>query len=136
MHPSVSGDSSALLKPFQRGEDLPLLKLRQGLGWTFPNPMVGAVIVKRGKIIGRGYHQKAGLPHAEIEALRRARGAARDATLYVNIEPCCHYGKTPPCTDAIINGSSTQVSVVLSVPLSIRTHSSAGRGFPCSGGLE
>jgi diaminohydroxyphosphoribosylaminopyrimidine deaminase/5-amino-6-(5-phosphoribosylamino)uracil reductase len=82
------------------------LKLAQrAYGMTSPNPMVGAVLVKAGKIIGRGFHQRAGQPHAEIEALRdaEARGhSARGATLYVTLEPCCTHGHTPPCTDAII----------------------------------
>jgi diaminohydroxyphosphoribosylaminopyrimidine deaminase / 5-amino-6-(5-phosphoribosylamino)uracil reductase len=75
----------------------------KGSGWTNPNPMVGAVIVKAGKIIGRGYHRRAGGPHAEIEALLEAGAGARGATLYANLEPCSHFGKTPPCTEAIIN---------------------------------
>ena len=77
----------------------------RGYGATSPNPMVGAVLVKGGKIIGRGWHRRAGLPHAEIEALRDAqkRGhSPRGATLYVTLEPCCTHGRTPPCTDAII----------------------------------
>ncbi len=78
---------------------------RRGCGTTSPNPMVGAVLVNRGKIIGRGWHRRAGEPHAEIEALRDAqkRGhSAKGATLYVTLEPCCTRGRTPPCTDAII----------------------------------
>jgi diaminohydroxyphosphoribosylaminopyrimidine deaminase/5-amino-6-(5-phosphoribosylamino)uracil reductase len=72
-------------------------------GRTWPNPMVGAVIVKGHQVVGRGYHQKAGLKHAEIEALEQAENMAAGATLYVNLEPCCHSGKrTPPCTQAII----------------------------------
>ncbi len=77
---------------------------RRGLGATSPNPMVGAVLVKRGKIIGRGWHRRAGGPHAEIEALNDAckRGNdVRGATLYVTMEPCSTHGKTPPCTEAI-----------------------------------
>ena len=75
---------------------------KKGLGLTFPNPMVGAVIVKNGKVVGKGYHHKAGLPHAVIEALNNAKGSVKGATLYVNLEPCSHFGKTPPCADAII----------------------------------
>jgi len=74
---------------------------KKGAGHVNPNPMVGAVIVKRGKIIGKGYHKKAGLPHAEIDALNQAGMQARGATLYTNLEPCCHFGRTPPCADAI-----------------------------------
>jgi diaminohydroxyphosphoribosylaminopyrimidine deaminase / 5-amino-6-(5-phosphoribosylamino)uracil reductase len=91
------------------------LKLAQrGYGMTSPNPMVGAVLVKAGKIIGRGFHQRAGHPHAEIEALRDAetRGhSARDATLYVTLEPCWTHGRTPPCTDAIIASGIREVIV-------------------------
>lgn len=75
---------------------------KRGEGWTNPNPMVGAVIVKNKKIVARGYHRAAGWPHAEIEALNAAKTSVKGATLYVNLEPCCHFGKTPPCTEAII----------------------------------
>src|SRR4051812_16842060 len=84
---------------------LALRLARRGRGRTSPNPMVGAVLVKGGKIIGRGWHRRAGLPHAEIEALRDAEKNGRNprgATLYVTLEPCCTHGRTPPCTDAII----------------------------------
>jgi len=74
----------------------------RGRGRTHPNPMVGAVIVKDGVIVGEGYHRGPGNPHAEIEALRAAGGSGRGAHLYVNLEPCNHHGRTPPCTDAII----------------------------------
>ena len=91
------------------------LKLAQrAYGMTSPNPMVGAVLVKGGKIIGRGFHQRAGHPHAEIEALRdaAARGhSARGATLYATLEPCCTHGRTPPCTDAIIASDIREVIV-------------------------
>lgn len=75
---------------------------RRGLGTTSPNPMVGAVVVKRGQIIGRGYHRQAGGPHAEVFALQEAGMQARGAELYVTLEPCSHFGKTPPCVDAVI----------------------------------
>ena len=83
------------------------LKLaRKAEGMTSPNPLVGAVLVKGGKIIGRGFHKMAGLPHAEIEAFSDAERnghSLKGATLYVTLEPCCHEGKrTPPCVDAII----------------------------------
>lgn len=74
----------------------------KGEGRTNPNPVVGAVVVKSGEVVAKGYHQKAGLPHAEIIALRKAGDMARGADLYVNLEPCCHHGRTPPCTEAII----------------------------------
>jgi len=71
-------------------------------GKTSPNPMVGAVIVKDGQVVGEGYHHRAGTPHAEVLALRQAGERSRGATLYVSLEPCCHFGRTPPCTEAII----------------------------------
>src|SRR3954463_1722722 len=78
---------------------------RRGLGRTWPNPAVGAVVVRDGSpgpmIVGRGWTQASGGPHAETEALRRAGDAARGATLYVTLEPCSHHGRTPPCVDAI-----------------------------------
>ena len=84
---------------------------QQGKGRTSPNPLVGAVIVNTGKIVGEGYHQKAGEPHAEIHALQAAGEKAKGSTLYVNLEPCCHWGRTPPCTDAIIQAGITHVYV-------------------------
>ncbi len=88
---------------------------RKGEGMTSPNPLVGAVLVKRGKIIGKGYHRKAGLPHAEIEAFADAGRNGEDAggsTLYVSLEPCCHREKkTPPCTDAVIEKGIREVVV-------------------------
>jgi diaminohydroxyphosphoribosylaminopyrimidine deaminase/5-amino-6-(5-phosphoribosylamino)uracil reductase len=82
---------------------------RRGLGQTWPNPAVGAVIVKNGVILGRGWTQAGGRPHAETEALKRAGRAARGATLYVTLEPCSHQGKTPPCVDAIIRAGIARV---------------------------
>jgi diaminohydroxyphosphoribosylaminopyrimidine deaminase / 5-amino-6-(5-phosphoribosylamino)uracil reductase len=86
----------------RRFMDLALALGRRGLGRTWPNPAVGAVIVKNGEIVGRGWTQPGGRPHAEIEALRRAGELARGATLYVTLEPCSHHGKSPPCADTII----------------------------------
>ena len=74
----------------------------RGWGQTAPNPMVGAVVVRDGVVVGEGWHAHYGGPHAEVEALRAAGDRARGATLYVTLEPCNHYGKTPPCTDAIL----------------------------------
>ncbi len=89
---------------------------RRGLGRTWPNPAVGAVIVKDGVIVGRGWTQAGGRPHAEVEALRRAGEAARGATLYVTLEPCSHYGKTPPCADAVIAAGILRVVSALEDP--------------------
>ena len=75
---------------------------KEGMGKTSPNPLVGAVVVKNDQIIGKGYHKRFGEPHAETNALTACKDKAENATLYVNLEPCCHYGKTPPCTDMII----------------------------------
>ena len=86
---------------------------RHGLGKTRPNPAVGCVIVKNGRVIGRGYHRRAGLPHAEIEALRSLRNPARakGATAYITLEPCCTHGRTPPCTKALIASGVTRVVI-------------------------
>ena len=75
---------------------------KKGEGWTNPNPMVGAVIVKDGRVIGEGYHKKCGELHAERNAIASLTESAQGATMYVTLEPCCHYGKTPPCTEAIL----------------------------------
>jgi diaminohydroxyphosphoribosylaminopyrimidine deaminase/5-amino-6-(5-phosphoribosylamino)uracil reductase len=101
---------------------------RRGSGATSPNPMVGAVLVKGGKIIGRGWHRQAGMPHAEIEALRdaqRKKSNPRGATLFVTLEPCCTHGRTPPCTDAIIAAGIKKVVVGATDP----NPKHAGRGF-------
>jgi diaminohydroxyphosphoribosylaminopyrimidine deaminase/5-amino-6-(5-phosphoribosylamino)uracil reductase len=89
---------------------------RRGLGRTWPNPAVGAVVVKNGEIVGRGWTQPGGRPHAEIEALRRAGEAARGATLYVTLEPCSHHGKSPPCADAVITSGIARVVSALEDP--------------------
>jgi diaminohydroxyphosphoribosylaminopyrimidine deaminase / 5-amino-6-(5-phosphoribosylamino)uracil reductase len=100
----------------------------RGYGTTSPNPMVGAVLVKRGKVIGRGWHRRAGEPHAEIEALRDAARHGRNAkgaTLYVTLEPCCTHGRTPPCTDAIVAAEIKRVVVGARDP----NPSHCGQGF-------
>ena len=89
---------------------------RRGLGRTWPNPAVGAVIVKDGVIVGRGWTQPGGRPHAEVEALRRAGEAARGATLYVTLEPCSHFGKSPPCADAVIAAGIARVVSAIEDP--------------------
>jgi len=100
----------------------------RGRGQTSPNPMVGALLVKRGAVIGRGWHRRAGQPHAEIEALREAERRGRDvrgATLYVTLEPCCTQGRTPPCTEAIAAARIKRVVVAATDP----NPRHAGRGF-------
>lgn len=81
----------------------------RGLWTTDPNPRVGCVIVREGEIVGEGWHEVAGEPHAEIHALQMAKEKAQGATCYVTLEPCCHYGRTPPCTDALIKAGITRV---------------------------
>jgi diaminohydroxyphosphoribosylaminopyrimidine deaminase/5-amino-6-(5-phosphoribosylamino)uracil reductase len=88
----------------------------RGLGRTTPNPAVGAVLVRDGEIVGEGNHAAAGAPHAEVVALRGAGDAARGATLYVTLEPCCHHGRTPPCTDAILSAGVAEVRYAVSDP--------------------
>ncbi len=84
---------------------------RQGWGLTSPNPMVGSVVVRAGQAVGEGFHPKAGAPHAEVFALRAAGDLAAGGTLYINLEPCNHYGRTPPCTEAIIGAGIRRVVV-------------------------
>lgn len=89
---------------------------KRGMGWTNPNPLVGAVIVKDGRIIGEGWHEKIGGLHAERNALKNCREDPAGAELYVTLEPCCHYGKTPPCTEAVIDAGIRKVYVGNSDP--------------------
>ncbi len=89
---------------------------KRGKGRTSPNPMVGAVLVKNGRVVGEGFHPRAGEPHAEIFALRQAGENARGATLYVTLEPCNHYGRTPPCTKAIIAAGVAEVHMAILDP--------------------
>jgi diaminohydroxyphosphoribosylaminopyrimidine deaminase / 5-amino-6-(5-phosphoribosylamino)uracil reductase len=104
---------------------LALRLARRGLGQTSPNPMVGAVLSRNGRIIGRGWHRRAGAPHAEIEALRDARGEVKGATLHVTLEPCSTHGRTPPCTDAIIAAGIGRVVAAARDP----NPAHRGRGF-------
>ncbi|MDP3730652.1 MAG: bifunctional diaminohydroxyphosphoribosylaminopyrimidine deaminase/5-amino-6-(5-phosphoribosylamino)uracil reductase RibD [Candidatus Omnitrophota bacterium] len=85
-------------------------------GMTSPNPIVGAIVVKNGRIVGRGYHKGPGLAHAEINAFRQSGTKARGATLYVTLEPCCHFGRTPPCTDAVIKSGIKRVVAAMIDP--------------------
>jgi diaminohydroxyphosphoribosylaminopyrimidine deaminase/5-amino-6-(5-phosphoribosylamino)uracil reductase len=94
-------------------------------GRTSPNPMVGAVVVRDGEIVGHGYHARAGLPHAEIVALAQAGEAARGSTLYVSLEPCCHFGRTGPCTEAVIAAGVRRVVTAMRDP----NPKVAGRGI-------
>lgn len=96
--------------------ELALTLAEKGCGWTNPNPMVGAVIVKDGVIIGQGYHEKYGELHAERNALKNCSVSPEGATIYVTLEPCCHYGKTPPCTEAIIQSGIHRVVIGSSDP--------------------
>jgi diaminohydroxyphosphoribosylaminopyrimidine deaminase/5-amino-6-(5-phosphoribosylamino)uracil reductase len=89
---------------------------RRAEGQTSPNPMVGAVVVADGEIVGEGYHRKAGRAHAEIEALEAAGGRAKGATVYVSLEPCCVQGRTPPCTDALIQAGVASLAYAVRDP--------------------
>lgn len=95
---------------------LALRLARRGLGFVEPNPAVGAVICRRGRIVGRGWHRAFGGPHAEVEAIREAAGQARGGTLYVTLEPCCHTGKTGPCTEAILAAGIKRVVAAMPDP--------------------
>ncbi len=92
---------------------------RRGQGRTWPNPAVGAIIVKDGVIVGRGWTQPGGRPHAEVEALRHAGDAAQGATLYVTLEPCSHFGKSPPCADAVISASAPRRPYAITPGISV-----------------
>ncbi len=92
---------------------------RRGEGKVEPNPRVGAVVVRGGKIVAEGWHKRYGGPHAEINALRKAGVRAKGATLYVSLEPCCHYGKTPPCSEAIIAAGVKEVVAAVRDPHTI-----------------
>jgi diaminohydroxyphosphoribosylaminopyrimidine deaminase/5-amino-6-(5-phosphoribosylamino)uracil reductase len=89
---------------------------KRGLYTTDPNPRVGCVLVKKGKVIGEGWHERAGEPHAEIMALKAAGDAAKEATAYISLEPCCHHGRTPPCSDALISAGISRAVIAMEDP--------------------
>ncbi|MBI4535692.1 MAG: bifunctional diaminohydroxyphosphoribosylaminopyrimidine deaminase/5-amino-6-(5-phosphoribosylamino)uracil reductase RibD [Ignavibacteriae bacterium] len=88
----------------------------KGKGKVSPNPLVGAILVKKGKIVARGYHKRFGGPHAEVVCLQSYRGNARSATLYINLEPCAHFGKTPPCTDLLLESGIRKIVIGMKDP--------------------
>lgn len=93
-----------------------LWEAKKGIGRTSPNPCVGALVVKNGRVVGKGYHKKAGTPHAEIHALHDAGPKAKGATLYVTLEPCNHTGRTPPCAEAVLQAGIAQVVIGMNDP--------------------
>ncbi len=103
---------------------------RRGLGSAWPNPTVGCVLVKDARVVGRGWTQPGGRPHGETEALARAGAAARGATAYVSLEPCCHWGKTPPCTDALIAAGIRRVVLPIEDPDPPRRSTAGSRPTP------
>jgi len=104
----VAADSQWMARALQLAE--------RGLYTTSPNPRVGCVIVKDGSVVGEGWHERAGEPHAEVHALRAAGAAARNATAYITLEPCSHYGRTPPCADALIEAGVARVVAAMQDP--------------------
>ena len=124
------GDPARIFAPDQHDEiwmRRALELAERGRGFVEPNPLVGAVVVRDGVAVGEGWHQRYGGPHAEIFALEAAGEAARGATLYVTLEPCCHHGKTPPCTDAILRAGVKRVVAAMADPFP----EVAGRGAEC-----
>ncbi len=110
------GEGSEWLSDDYRYMARALMLAQRGLYGTDPNPRVGCVLVKDGMIVGEGWHQRAGDPHAEVNALDTASDRARGATAYVTLEPCCHYGRTPPCTDALLNAGIARLVAAMSDP--------------------
>ena len=96
--------------------ELALELAEKGKGYTSPNPSVGSIVVKRGKIVGRGWHKKCGEAHAEVCALREAGKKAKDGILYVTLEPCSHWGRTPPCTEKIVESGVHEVIIGMKDP--------------------
>lgn len=115
---------------------------KRGLGKTHPNPAVGCVILKDGKVIGEGFHPQAGKPHAEVYALRAAGQSATGATAYVTLEPCNHFGRTPPCSRALVAAGVKRVVIGVGDPnplvggAGIRTLQAAGIEVELIGGAE
>src|SRR5690348_8512560 len=117
MSSEVSASGSASEHPHERAAMQRALDLaRRGWGRVAPNPLVGAVVLAGGEIVGEGYHAEFGGPHAEVVALEAAGERARGATLVVNLEPCAHHGKTPPCTDAIVQAGVARVVAAIADP--------------------
>lgn len=108
----MTADLSADLEFMARA----IMLARRGLYTTDPNPRVGCIVVREGTIVGEGWHERAGEAHAEINALRQAGNKARGATVYVTLEPCCHHGRTPPCTDALIEAGVSRVAIAMEDP--------------------
>src|SRR5437016_9133497 len=104
--------TDADLRCMQRALEL----AERGRGFVEPNPLVGAVVVRDGQVVGEGWHRQYGQAHAEVNALAAASAAARGATLYVTLEPCCHHGKTPPCTEAILRAGIARVVTAMLDP--------------------
>ena len=112
---------SALISEFPEDLDEKYMRraielAERAMGFTSPNPLVGAVIVKDGRVIGEGYHRRYGELHAERNALASCKESPEGATIYVSLEPCCHYGKTPPCTEALIEAKVARVVIGSSDP--------------------
>jgi len=118
---SIMSKKALRLPPQQESLDLQAMRAalalaRRGLGRVWPNPAVGCVIARDGRVVGRGWTQPGGRPHAEAEALARAGDRAQGATAYVTLEPCCHWGRTPPCADALIAAGLVRVVAALEDP--------------------
>src|ERR1700675_105065 len=122
--PASSGTESTAAVD-ARFMDHALALAARGVALASPNPMVGAVLVRGGQIVGEGFHTYDGVRHAEVIAVDAAGEAARGATLYINLEPCCHIGRTGPCTNALIGAGVTRVVAAMEDP----NPAVSGRGF-------
>jgi diaminohydroxyphosphoribosylaminopyrimidine deaminase/5-amino-6-(5-phosphoribosylamino)uracil reductase len=121
-------------KPDKHYMKMALKLAAKGTGLVSPNPMVGAVVVQNGEVVGRGWHHRYGEPHAEVMALRTAGNLSRGATLYVTLEPCNHHGKTPPCTEAVLSAGVKRV--VAATPDPNRNVSGGGAAFLRNKGIQ